>query len=268
MPTETPKQRYLFGVALLAEGQHKSALRQFKEVLDEDPDLEVTMDAKFQIGRALMFHGRYKKAFRHLERFLEKYPASRLDAQVLRTMYKIARKVMEDRPSRAVAMFEKIVERNPYGELADDAQLSIGDCYFKKKDYETARAMYKALLDDYRDSEWAPVATFQMAECDLSETEYTWDTGTLMPRALDSYREYVRKYPNGRDVERAKRRIAEVRDLHAKNQFDIAEFYLRIKKPGAAATYMRAIQRQHPDSHWAGMARDGVKYLQALRVVK
>jgi len=268
MPTKTPKQRYLFGVALLAEGHYTSARRQFRKIIKQTPDSSLAIDSKFQTARALLFERKYKKSFRELTDLLEKYPSSRLDTKVLRTMFKIAKRTMESSPSRAISMFEKVVERNPYGDLADDAQLNIAECYFRQKDYEAAREMYKALLKDYPDSPWAPVAIRRMGECDMRESEYTWNRGKLLPRALESFREYVRKYPNGRDVELAKKKIAELRELQAKNQFDIAEFYLRIKKPGAAAVYMRTIQRQHPTSRWAKLAREGIHYLQSLRVVK
>ena len=69
-------------------------------------------------------------------------------------------------------------------------------------------------------------------------------------------------------MEDAKRLIEEIRIIEAEREFNIGDFYLRRKKPAAAAMYFEYVKRDFPGTIWAERANERIEFQRMIEAIK
>ena len=95
--------------------------------------------------------------------------------------------VSQARYADARAVFQKVFDGDPSGDLADNALFWIGETYFATGDYPTAMRYYERVAKEYPDQNKAPDAVFKLAMAYVK----TGDLG-MARRTFD---ECIAKYP-------------------------------------------------------------------------
>jgi outer membrane protein assembly factor BamD len=146
-----------------------------------------------------------------------------------------------------------------YGALA---QLRIGDVYFLQESYTEAASAYETFGELYPKNEKAPYALFRAGE------SYYMDIPSTIERdmksadsAISTFNSYLKKYPAGENVEKAKDLKHKAYNKLAEKELDIAQFYLRRKKVDAAKGRLQKILDQYPDSDVAPKAKELIQHL-------
>ncbi|QQR68193.1 MAG: outer membrane protein assembly factor BamD [Candidatus Brocadia sp.] len=62
--------------------------------------------------------------------------------------------------------------------------------------------------------------------------------------------------------------IQEIRVIEAEREYNIGEFYLRRKKPVAAAMYFGYVINDFPDTIWAEKADEKIEFLKMIEAIK
>jgi outer membrane protein assembly factor BamD len=139
-----------------------------------------------------------------------------------------------------------------YGALA---QLRIGDVYFLQESFPEAAAAYETFVELYPRHEQAPYALFRSGEA------YFKDIPGNIARDLRSAEsavttlgQYLRRYPQGEFADRALEMKKSGYNTLAEKELEIAEFYLRRKKPGSARSRLEKILRLYAESEVAARA--------------
>lgn len=265
---ETPHQRFEYATALMIDGKYASAANEFQNIVDEYPDSELAEPAQFNAGHAYYLAREYKKAFQALDKLLGKFPGTRRRGEVLEKTYRIASTQMEESPRKAISMFEKIIERNPLGPLAVDAQIKIAECHNRLMEYDEAVATYEKIIENYPHSEWVPYAQFQIPSCKFASTYYQDRNVGLLVQTREGYEEYLATNPGGPMVEESKKKLDEIRLLEAERTFNIAEFYYRRKESTSAAIYYKMVVQDYPGTIWAVKAEKTLAFFRSIGAIK
>ncbi|MCD6507531.1 tetratricopeptide repeat protein [Candidatus Poribacteria bacterium] len=158
---------------------------------------------------------------------------------------------------RAIAEFQKLLDKYPQSDQADNAQFEIGNSYRLKGDYKAAIKAYEKVNSK---SELADRAKLLIGDCYLALNE--------VKKAREIYRSLVRKYPylNNDEAREARRNLdlmarivkleSEVREgveSHRDNAlFEIGRIYLEeLNLPDVAAERFKELTERFPKSELA-----------------
>lgn len=268
-PRDTTDLRYEHALVLLTQGQGKSAALQLTRLLKENPDAEWAEECAFSIGEAYFQGGYFKKAAGAFESYLKTYPAGRRADAALRRLLNtgVALSEKKGKHEAAVDALQKVIERGPASDLADDASDAIGDVYFRWGQYEAAVAAYRDLQIRFPDSEWVSAAPFKIGKCYMRAGEGLDINPVAYANARTSFQEYLDSYPNGVHVAEARELVRKAEALQARSEYRLAAFYVRIRKPRSAAIYLNTVVTEFPDTHYADLARELLKRFRRLDVI-
>lgn len=264
----TLEQRYKYALSLLVEQKHTIAVKEFQSIINTAPDSEYAELSQINIGWAYFLNGDYKRALKAYDKVLEKYPGTKRTEEILRRKYQVGIAQMDTNEQAAIRVFEKIIERHHLGPLAPDAQVKIADCYFKLGQYEEALDAYEKFLENYPKNEWVPYVQYQIPLTKVYHEKQQERNYGLLISAREGFEEYVVSNPRGIHVEDAKRMIEEIRIIEAEREFNIGEFYLRVKKPASAAMYFEYVRGDFPGTIWAERANERLEFLRMIEAIK
>jgi len=162
-----------------------------------------------------------------------------------------------------VNVLNRVVERAPFGPLADDAVLTIADAYKRAERYEEARDEYDRLLRQYPNSPLGLRARGSRAECSYHMSGgAAYDTAPA--EKARSELEILSRVSGAGDEELA-RRMIEMRDLLAQGDYATGLFFVRQGNLGGAVRYMEAVVAKYPKSALAGRAKRILAEIRAAR---
>jgi tol-pal system protein YbgF len=88
----------------------------------------------------------------------------------------------------AIPLLQQYIEIYPRTELADNAQYWLGECYYKKRDFQNAINGFKKVLDDYPSGNKIPAALLKLG--------YSYYELRQITQALESLQRIINQYPN------------------------------------------------------------------------
>ncbi len=268
-PRDTTPLRYKHALALVAQGEGKSAVAQLEALIKENPDAPWLEEARFNIAEAYFQATYYRKAAKAFESYLKEYPSGRRADDALKRMLNIGVTLSEKQGSLTAAtdVLQKIIERGAGTGLADDASSAIGDAYYRAGHYDEAVMAYQDLQSQFPASEWVPAVPYKIGRCYLDSGESVDINPEAYAKARSSFEEYIRKYPNGVHVAEAKERIKTAQALQARSEYRLAAFYVRTRKPKSAAIYLKSVVKQFPGTQYADQARALLERLRRLDAI-
>ena len=264
----TMEQRYKYALSLLVEQKYIIAIKEFESIINTAPDSEYAEVSQINIGRTYFLNGDYKRALKAYEKVLEKYTGTKKTEEILEREYQLGIAQMDTNEEAAIKVFEKIIEKHHLGPVAPDAQVKIADCYFKLGQYEEALDAYEKFLENYPKSEWVPYIQYQIPLSKVYHEKQQERNYGLLIAAREGFEEYLVSNPHGIHTEDAQRMIEEIRIVEAEREFDIGEFYLRLKKPVSAAMYFEYVKADFPDTIWAERANERLEFLRMIEAIK
>ncbi len=158
--------------------------------------------------------------------------------------------------AEAQKIFELIKTRYPYSKYAALSELRLADLRFKQEKFPEAADLYAQFVTMHPHHEDVDYAAFQVGlsrykdmpgDFFLFPPSYERDMSASQA-ALKAFEEFVRKYPNSKRIEEAKKMLAEVKGRFADREWYVAEFYRkRDRWPGVAARLERLV-KDYPGS--------------------
>lgn len=241
--------------------RYERAASLAKRVVKRHPATREAEEAYLVWIDALFERAKYSSAFDAAEKMLDNYPRSRLRTAALRRELKLGDALTRaeldllvvslSRLEEGVKVLERVVERAPFGPLADDAVLTIADAYLRVGKYVEAREQYDRLLRSYPNSPLGLRARVSRALCNYRlSRQAAYDTAP----AEQAKRELEILSKVSGDEELA-RRTDEMRDLLAHGDYATGLFYVRRGNFKGAARYMEAVVAKYPKSEYAGRAK-------------
>ncbi|MDD5633676.1 MAG: outer membrane protein assembly factor BamD [Candidatus Omnitrophica bacterium] len=271
---DTPREQYDWAMSFFQQKDFKRAAEEFVRFIKFYSDSEQAPEAQYYAGRAYEEAGKYYFAFQNYQKTIDNYPYTQRMDEIIKREYNIANifqskesaKLMELELSisldRAVEVYKKIVDNNPFGKLAERSLFKMAECYRRMFRYTEAIEAYEKIINDYPESRLVPEAKYQLA--------YTRYDASLNPEydqesteeALKEFKEISTSSPVPSVANDAEKVLSELRNKKADSVFNVATFYERQGKYRSAVIYYRDVTSKFPDTQAAQKAREKISKLE------
>ena len=163
-----------------------------------------------------------------------------------------------DEEGRALLCLQAVIEADINGPLKEKSLFYLGTVYFFRKNYREADHWYTQLYDDkfYSKGQLAAKAIKQSIICkQVVNGGSAYDRRTL-EQARKLVEQARRQYPElaQKEGDWLDRQLVNINHQQADGDFNTAEFYRRIGKPGSAYFYYELVRRRYPGTEYAKMS--------------
>lgn len=142
----------------------------------------------------------------------------------------------------AIECLEIFKSRYPTSHLATEAELRIGDGYFRKKEYLLAAESYQQFIRLHPSHERVDYAYYRLGLAHLSGTPSAVDREqSSLPDAIEAFDIVWKTFPDSAYAKIAKLKADEARTRVGLQNFYVARFYYRTKEYRAAIPRLAAI---------------------------
>lgn len=249
-------------------GRAASLARRVVKRHAEAPEAE---DARLVRIQALQGDGKIKRAITECDGLLAAYPRTKHRTAALRVLLDAGQQLARSkynmlffrlsRLEEGVEVLKKVIEHAPFGPVADDAALAIGDAYLRAGDFDQARDCYDSFLKTYPDSTLALRARVSRALCNYRLAGgAAYDTAP----AVDAERELKLLASASGDPELDARKTL-MSTLLARGDYETGLFYVRRGNIDGGMRYMKSVVAKYPDS---GYARRAKRILDTVRTAQ
>ena len=256
-----PDERYKSALALVTEERYLDALGEFKKLAKKYKKSKVGEKAQFKVAEMLRRVGKTFDAFQAYEKLFKDYPTTTLSQKALKNEFELGKLLAPMDKSKAIEIFQKVVDRDASSPYAAEAEVRTGDCYHEMGKHEDARDVYQRVIAVYSPSEWVSVAQFRAGRCGIELFKSTGNAADLT-KAKQDLRGYLSGKPKGDYAKEAAAGIKQIQYLEAEKEFKVAEYYCRQKKPRSAAVYFKLIMKKYPETTWAEKSRARLEELE------
>ena len=251
---------------------YEKALREFQKVLEHFSTSTEAPEAQFMVGDCYEKLGEPYEACQSYQEVIDKYPSTSRLKEIVERQKKIADYFYNYQSSgsikekakglftmsqweKAANIYKMAIKNYPYYEKADEIQYRIADCYMKMEKYETAGAEFEKVSSQYLDSPWLDDAEYKIGICWLNESLKSPNSEQIFEKAIKSFEEFIKKYPDSEFVDEAKKQIKQLNGKKGERIYEIAKFYEKSEDLNSAKIYYKQVIEQFPDSVWAELSK-------------
>ena len=174
-------------------------------------------------------------------------------------LYEEARDALEGRRfTTAITRLEAIDTRYPFGRHAEQAQLELIYAYYETNDWEATRAAASRFIRLHPTHPQADYALYMRGLASWQAGRFSLERLRLIDisrrdlgasrDAYSDFRELVTRYPDSEYAPDAEQRIVYLRNLLARHELHVADFYLRKGAYLAAVERGRWVIENYPES--------------------
>jgi len=276
-PKDTPQEQYAVAMGRYNNKEYEQALRDFTNLVHYFPRSKEAAEGQFYVGVCYEKIGYYYQAFQSYQKTLDEYPYTGRFKEIIAREYRLGALFLGGAkvkywkialfPSyeKAVEIFKKVVDNDPYSKYAASAQYNLGEAYKKLNNYQDATLAFIKLINTYPDSNLVADAKFQVAYCSLKASSAPGYDEDTTNKAIKEFEDYLRTKPDSEFAKEAKEALTLLKDVKAKSAFDVAQFYEKQGQLAGAEVYYNEILDLYPESSWAPLALVRMRYIkQAL----
>jgi len=200
-----------------------TAVEGFQKVIFNFPGSNVVDTAQYYLALSYFNNDEYELAGVEFRRLMNNYPQSDYADEA---QYMEALSYMKNTPDnyaldqedmyKAIQMFRDFIIDNPDSPLIEDAKKSIvegqqilahkaysnGMTYYKMYDYRAAAIYFQYVIDNYIETEYAPLALYKLAESQYKLKEYG--------QALEKFNNFITIYPKHKLIPKAEEFVAKI----------------------------------------------------------
>ncbi|HWP66712.1 MAG TPA: outer membrane protein assembly factor BamD [Candidatus Limnocylindria bacterium] len=147
----------------------------------------------------------------------------------------------------AIERYKKLLDQYPFDANAEEAELRIGYAYFLAGRYEEAVAAFQDFERMHPTSPHLASVEYHRGLAHLAPYRTPDRDRTYAVQALASFRNVVDRFPGTPWASRAALRIRECREILARHEQFVANFYLSRKSLRAAEARLRNMLTEYPD---------------------
>ena len=252
------------GRDLDAAGSTSRAVSTYREVVKKYPVSPSAPAAQFRVAQILEESGNLSRAFDAYKVFVESYPQAREFDQAANAQLAIADDFMKrKRYERAEEMYRALLGSAPYAKFAPAAQFKLGQSLESRKEYERAIAAYQVVLDKYAGSDYADDALYQIGYVQLSEAQSRSQDLSAAIDAKNTFEEFLMEYPNCEKAAQARDNLDRMSGRETSDLMTIAQFYDRNSNYRAAVIYYGELVRRQGGSDQAKLANERIEEIRA-----
>ena len=249
---------------LEAAGSTSRAVSTYRQIVKDYPVSPSAPSAQFRVAQLLEESGNLSRAFDAYKVFVESYPQAREFDQAANAQLAIADDFMKRRRfERAEEMYRALLGSAPYAKFAPAAQFKLGQSLESRKEYEQSIAAYQVVLDRYATSDYADDALYQIGYVQLTEAQSRSQDLSAAIDAKNTFEEFLMEYPNSEKAAQARDNLDRMSGRETSDLYSIAQFYDRNSNFRAAVIYYGELVRRQGGSEQAKLANDRIEEIRA-----
>ncbi|MEO1999593.1 MAG: outer membrane protein assembly factor BamD [Planctomycetaceae bacterium] len=183
-----------------------------------------------------------------------------LNIPILPNFHDRSRPVFDTR-GRALQALKSIWLNDPTGPLADDALMLTASYYLRRSDFVEADRYFEILREEYPQSPHLKHAFVLGSHSKLMSYQGAVYDGTSLDEAQELKQSTLRLYPESQERQRIREELKLIADAQARRDWELVEFYRRKNRPQSMAVYCLQILENHPNTGYAGLARETLEQL-------
>jgi len=156
---------------------------------------------------------------------------------------------------KAIEDFNLVLLNSPGGELADDAQYYLGECYFEKKEYLLAISEYQQLTERYSYSPLVEDASYKMVLSYVELSPKYQRDQVYTDRALLALQEFLDSFPDSKYRSEIEAKIRDMRNKLARKMYESGVLYTKLLQWDAAIIYFDNMLEDYYDTKYAPLAK-------------
>lgn len=156
--------------------------------------------------------------------------------------------LQEENFKEAAVYFNEVERQHPYSIWATKAQLMAGYAYYRNRQYDDSLNTLDRFVQLHPGNRDAAYAMYLRALCYYEQIADVKRDQKNTERALDGFKEVVRRYPDSRYARDAKEKIELTEDHLAGKEMEVGRYYLKRGQYLAALNRFRAVVTQYQTS--------------------
>jgi len=264
---DTPQGQFEYAQSLEKEGDLETAAEAYNNLFRKFPNTLLAQEALFNLGLIQEQQQKYLEAFNNYQKIIDYYPHTDKLNAITEHQFKIGNLFLSGKRGKifnipirpaiplAIKVFEKISTNAPFSLYGMKSQFSLAIAYKKKGQFREAINQFKKFVADYPKSDFRTEAFFQIAEVTYIMSQRKGTDEKLIKEAQEILIDYVQRYPNTPNTEKAKNMLASLQQKDAERTYKIARYYERESYLDSAILYYKELVRLYPNTTWAHKAQ-------------
>ena len=264
---DTPDQQYEWAMQFYQQKNWDRAIDEFSKLPEVFPNSRLAAEGVYFVGQSQEQKGDIAKAADAYQKLVDKYPYSDRIKDAIKREFEIAGRFGNGEKikvagiptfsgrDKAIELYMHIVKNAPYGTYGDQAQFQIGEVHKSIGDYDEALKAYRAVIDDYPNSDLVPKAKYQIAYASMLASKSARYNDETSQKAIDEFKNFKDAYPQNAQSVEADESIKALRAKKAMSGYETAAFYDKQGRLTSAKVYYQEVITKFPETPAAGMAQ-------------
>jgi outer membrane protein assembly factor BamD len=161
----------------------------------------------------------------------------------------------EEDYKRTINSLKYFFNRYPGSHWIDDAQFYFAESYYQIGSYAEALSEFQFLLNNFANSEFSEKGLLRKAQCLERMAPIPQRDQTLTKEALETYEEFITRYPYSKYLEEAKASKKSAEERINQKMLEIGETYVKMGILESAIIYLTKVSKK------SGKWKDKANYL-------
>lgn len=148
----------------------------------------------------------------------------------------------------AIDDYQKLIDEYPFSPYAEEAELNIGLAYYKDHSYAESVGAFNDFLRMHPTSKHLDIATYYLAMSHYDQIGRPDQDQTHTELALEQFETIERRFPESDFAALAGEQIVICREVLARHEFLIGEFYYHRANLRAAESRLAELEALYPDT--------------------
>jgi outer membrane protein assembly factor BamD len=156
--------------------------------------------------------------------------------------------------NNAIENYEHLIDQFPFSPYAEDAELKIGLSYYREKEYSEAVSALNDFERMHPTNKNLHLASYFLAMSYFDQIGREDQDQSATRSALHQFEVLEQRFPESQFAELAHERIAVCREMLARNQLVVSNFYFKRANYRAAESRLAELMQKYPDTPVASEA--------------
>ena len=148
----------------------------------------------------------------------------------------------------AIDDYQKLIDEYPFSPYAEEAELNIGLAYYKSHNYAEAIGTFNDFLRMHPTSKHLDIASYYLARSHFDQIGRPDQDQTHTQLALEQFESIERRFPESNFASLAQEDVEICREMLARHEYLIGQFYTRRANFSAAESRMAELLALYPDT--------------------
>lgn len=279
-PAGTPQGDLAAAHKLLADNHISKASKAFRKWLKNyGDDHPLASEANLGLAEAKIAKRDYYKAHMILEPLVADVGGDEITQRALNLEFTVAEAFLAGQKRKwlgirmlsgeetALKILDGIAANDAQSDRAERALKTKADYFFRRGEFDLAEDEYGRLIEQFPRSRWLLPASLRRAQATLAQFPGTKFDDAALIEAEERFLRFRDAFPKGAVQHDVDLTLEDIRNRRGRKELEIGDYYMKVRRPGAAAFYYRSVVENWPGTTAASEAQAALAAMGQLSAV-